>query len=42
MLDEHLAVQVAEGSDCAVVTLSGPLSLRTVPQLTGELGNTRG
>ena len=42
MLDEHLAVQVAEGSDCTVVTLSGPLSLRTVPQLTGELGKALG
>ena len=42
MLDEHLAVQVAEGSDCTVVTLSGPLSLRTVPQLTSELGKALG
>jgi len=32
-LDEELAVEVVDGWDCTVVTLAGPLSLRTVPQI---------
>src|SRR4029079_18400215 len=37
-MDEELAVEVAEGWDCAVVTLSGPLSLCTVPQTKVAVG----
>jgi anti-sigma regulatory factor (Ser/Thr protein kinase) len=37
-VDEELAVEVVNSPDCAVVTLSGPLSLRTVPRITGGLG----
>jgi hypothetical protein len=41
-LDEELAVEVVDGWDCTVVTLSGPLSLRTVPQIKGAVGNRCG
>jgi anti-sigma regulatory factor (Ser/Thr protein kinase) len=39
-LDDELAVHVADGPDGAVVALSGPLSLRTIPQINGGLGKT--
>ena len=38
MVDKELALYVADGPDGAVVALSGPLSLRTVPKISGELG----
>jgi hypothetical protein len=38
VVDEELAVHVADGPDGAVVALSGPLSLRTIPHLNGCLG----
>ena len=37
-MDKELALYVADGPDGAVVALSGPLSLRTVPEISGELG----
>jgi anti-sigma regulatory factor (Ser/Thr protein kinase) len=37
-LDEELAVCVADGPDGAVVALRGPLSPRTIPQISGGLG----
>ena len=37
-MDKELALYVADGPDGAVVALSGPLSVRTVPQISGELG----
>jgi hypothetical protein len=37
-LDEELAVRVADGPDGAVVALRGPLSPRTIPQISGGLG----
>jgi len=37
-VDEELAVEVVDGRDYAVVTLAGPLALRTIPQLNGALG----
>jgi anti-sigma regulatory factor (Ser/Thr protein kinase) len=38
VVDDDLAVEVIDGPDGAVVTLSGPLSLRTVPRINGGLG----
>ena len=38
VVDEELAVEVVDGRDCAVVTVAGPLALRTIPQLNGTLG----
>ena len=38
MVDKELALYVADGPDGAVVALSGPLSRRTVPEISGELG----
>jgi anti-sigma regulatory factor (Ser/Thr protein kinase) len=38
VVDEELAVKVVDGRDNAVVTLAGPLALRTIPQLNGALG----
>ena len=35
---EELAVEVVDGWDCAVVTLSGPLARCTVPQIEGAVG----
>ena len=37
-MDEELAVEVVDGRDYAVVTVAGPLALRTIPQLNGTLG----
>jgi hypothetical protein len=37
-LDEELAVEVVDGWDCTMVTLSGPLSLCTVPQIKVAVG----
>jgi anti-sigma regulatory factor (Ser/Thr protein kinase) len=37
-VDKELALYVADGPDGAVVALSGPLSLRTVPEISGGLG----
>ena len=37
-MDKELALYVADGPDGAVVALSGPLSLRTVPEISGGLG----
>jgi hypothetical protein len=37
-LDEELAVEVVDGWDCTVVTLSGMLSLHTVPQIKVAVG----
>ena len=37
-MDKELALYVADGPDGAVVALSGPLSVRTVPEISGELG----
>jgi anti-sigma regulatory factor (Ser/Thr protein kinase) len=37
-VDKELALYVADGPDGAVVALSGPLSRRTVPEISGGLG----
>jgi anti-sigma regulatory factor (Ser/Thr protein kinase) len=37
-VDKELALYVADGPDGAVVALYGPLSVRTVPEISGELG----
>lgn len=37
-MDEELAVYVADGPDGAVVALRGPLSPRTIPQISSGLG----
>ena len=37
-MDKELALYVADGPDGAVVALSGPLSRRTVPEISGGLG----
>src|SRR3954447_6189246 len=38
MLDEYVAVEVADGPNCAVVTLAGSLSLCTIPEINGAVG----